>query len=154
MDSIPKRVQSSYRQDLINELQDIIKEREKHKIRIRNLEKRQEFIDDCIEKMVAFRNTENRICAYDERILDFGLSYEDEQIPQEVPDEDGLPSTLCRYQGRCPMHDGWDLIKSREVALELEEEIRLYKQGKYREMEVLIQLSYREQLQVVQKLIY
>jgi hypothetical protein len=154
MDSIPKRVSSSHRQDLLDALQDIIKDIERHKIRIRNLEKRQEFIDDCIEKMIAFRNSENRICAYDERILDFGLSYESEEIPPEIPDEDGLPSTLCRYQGRCPMHDGWDLIKSREVALELEEEIRLYKQGKYREMELLIQLSDRKQLQVVQKLIY
>jgi hypothetical protein len=138
----------TYRQELLSELALIVKERELYKIRIRNLEKRQLFIDDCIERIEAHRqNQDTRICGYDDRILEFGLSDFSESMPME---EEG---TVCPYEGRCPMHDGWESIKSREIELELREQIDFYKKTKYNEIQILLKLSNAEQVESLHRLL-
>jgi hypothetical protein len=148
-----KKQTSNYRKSLLNEYSVTIEQREQHKIRIRNLENRQLFIDDCIERLYLHRqNNIDRQCGYDDRILDYGLSDTLESFPpsMDVPnleqDSNELPFSVCQYQGRCPMHDGWEIIKSKEVALELQEEIVSYKQIKYKEAHLLLKLSNLKQL--------
>ena len=103
----------------------LVKQRNRIKARIRFLESKQVFLDDCIERAQEFRNSrdtgskERLRCGFDQRFLAFGKI---EETQDDV--------NICIVDGKCSLHDGWELIKSQEVQLEMELQIAKYKQLK------------------------
>lgn len=156
-----KHIPDPYRSEMKSRLQDVIEKRELYKTRIRNLEKRQLFIDCCIEKAHELRKVEQKLCAFDHRILEYGIN---DQPCAEVEDiicaenlenversdndlgttsEDHFLEYCCKFQGRCPLHENWEVIKSREVEIELAEQVRFYCLGKRKEMTLALKLTNR-----------
>jgi hypothetical protein len=158
----------------IKKLQKLILNREMRKINIRNLEAKQRFIDDCIELVGRFRSNDSqkkKRCGFDSLILDLDLSDFQKQL-DEAPAENEmeimnefvdtidaagvdtimapvinleLRNTMCKNEGKCSRHDGWEFIKSQEIQLELDEEISGYCLEKKMEVELAISSGlYRE----------
>ena len=53
---------------------------------------------------------------------------------------DGFDSTVCKDCAKCVFHQEWQLLKSNEVAAELEEHIKLYCLGMQKQVELSIRL--------------
>ena len=96
-------------------------QRNRVKKRLRFLERKQVFLDDCIENAQSFRiskekgSKERQRCGFDNRFLTFPNI--------EVPN-------ICEYDGKCPLHDSWELTKSQEIQFEMDTQINTYKKLK------------------------
>ncbi|KAJ3026342.1 hypothetical protein HK097_006468, partial [Rhizophlyctis rosea] len=53
------------------------------------------------------------------------------QQPVTVAESDtGLLPTMCGNVGKCPLHEGWEFIKSREVQVDIDEQLHLLKRDR------------------------
>ena len=122
-----KLVYKTIRYD-IPKLDSNVIERNMVKKRIRYLERKQIFLDDCIENAQLHRKSkdlgtkERQRCGFDRYFLVF---------EHNEADAYGIErGTICENLGKCFKHDGWELVKSQEIQMELDFYVGKYKQLK------------------------
>ncbi len=149
---------NSSRSSLLTQLKDLKNNDSFRKRQIRLLEYRLSLIDECIERVKIIHtqtsSTSNLICGFDERICNDWISssklffdtFDTLPVANRFA-EDGIdaehngPSTMCKATGKCILHEGWQLMKTHEAELDLDEEIKAYCLEKQKIVQIHAKLS-------------
>jgi hypothetical protein len=143
-----------YRQETLKVLARVTISRKTREREIRCLEKRQILIDEAIEVCRKVNATKDvKICGFDERICTKWIPSNSQffdTFDRELVDEDGEMDVttasddeelLCQnIAGKCLFHDGWEYLKSKEVAMELHEQIKQYCLKKQKGVDLALRL--------------
>ena len=159
MDIAPKR--HIYRKENFKALAKVIETRKNREREIRCLEKRQILIDEAVETCRNVNQSrESKICGFDERICTkwvlsnqhFFDSFDhiDDDQEMDVTTASDDESLLCQnVAGKCLFHDGWEFLKSKDVAMELHEQIKQYCLEKQKEVDLALRLLHAKEVLVL-----